>query len=383
MLVYLDMDRSFVRRTDHVKSLAKSDEPKGVSDFRPITIFGLLYRAWSSIHSRHWLRSLAPLLDEHVYGNRPGTRASSLWMLILHKFEESFHSGVGLQGLVLDLTKAYNTLPRIPVFATAVRAGMTSPTLVAWSGALGTMVRHFAVRGSYSPGLTSSCGFPEGCGLSCVAMLLVDHLFSLWLRCSQGSPIALSYVDNWEILVSDPALVESAFQSSLAFAHALDLTIDADKTYCWSTNSNHRSLLRSAGQVVKHLGAHVVYCRKISNSTIGARVASLDLFWVQLRTAWGSIAQKLQLVRQVAWPRAFHAISSAVFGKKRLEPLRSKTLEAVGLQKPGASPLMPSAWRSSVRILFASLHSTFRDFRDLCHQPEHVVVLDQVCRGVP
>lgn len=52
-----------------VKSLAKVECPGGTNDYRPITVLGMLYRVWGTVHARHWIRQLDGALDPFVMGN--------------------------------------------------------------------------------------------------------------------------------------------------------------------------------------------------------------------------------------------------------------------------------------------------------------------------
>lgn len=96
-----------------VKSLAKKDRPGGVGGFRPITIFSFIYRLWSSIASQHWLWHASTIMDSRLSGNRTGHRASHLWRAVLEEVEEAHGSGYHVGGIVFDLEKAFNTLPRV------------------------------------------------------------------------------------------------------------------------------------------------------------------------------------------------------------------------------------------------------------------------------
>ena len=80
-----------------------------------------------------------------------------------------------LSGLVIDLTKAYNTLPRLPCLGIALASGVDQFTLQAWASALSGMRRRFWVNGSVASPVTSNRGFPEGCGMSCLSMLLLTQ----------------------------------------------------------------------------------------------------------------------------------------------------------------------------------------------------------------
>ncbi len=131
-----------------VRSLAKCRDPATPNHFRPITVFSLVYRLWSSSQSRYWLNRLDDQLDQWQFGNRSHRRAADMWRIILDEVEEHHLSSESISGVVLDLEKAFNTLPRYPTMATALALGIHDSTLKAWSGALSSMARHFSIQGS-------------------------------------------------------------------------------------------------------------------------------------------------------------------------------------------------------------------------------------------
>ena len=124
-----------------------------VSDFRPITVLSFCYRIWSSVQSRFWLNALSSILDRFLCGNRPGFQAATLWRTVLEHVELSQSDSHDQCGVVFDLEKAYNCLPRMPTLAAARIAGVHQDVLVAWSSALAGLERRFVVNGSYSPAL--------------------------------------------------------------------------------------------------------------------------------------------------------------------------------------------------------------------------------------
>ena len=188
----------------YVRSLAKVEDPSEVGHFRPITVFSNVYRTWSSISARHWLSQLSPVVDPFLCGNTSGCRAGMVWRFVLQQVEAA-HRGNGMAcGFSADIVKAFNILPRAPALAAAKLMGVDHETLVAWAGALGGFHRHFVVQGSYSNGIASSNGFPEGCALSCVAMLVLTELFHKWLQSVNVLFRPVSYVDNCGVFYSIP-----------------------------------------------------------------------------------------------------------------------------------------------------------------------------------
>lgn len=158
-----------------VHSLAKSPRISSVGDYRPITVFGLPYRAWSSLQSRHLLKWAECWVDEGVYGNRQGRQASDLWHFLLLQIETAYSTGQPICSISADLEKCFNCIPRFPALCLAVLAGTPSEVTTAWAGGLAMMRRHFKIRESFSDGFLTSTGLAEGCGLSVFGMLLVDH----------------------------------------------------------------------------------------------------------------------------------------------------------------------------------------------------------------
>ena len=180
----------------YVRSLAKTEDPLEVGHYRPITVFSQWYRAWSSISARHWLAQLSQVVDPFLCGNVVGCRAGMVWRHVLEQVEAAHRDQTPICGYSADIVKAFNVLPRRPVFIAAKLLGLDQATLVAWAGALSGFVRHFVVRGSVSPGVDSNNGFPEGCAMSCVAMLLLTQLFHKWMVACNAMFRPVSYVDK-------------------------------------------------------------------------------------------------------------------------------------------------------------------------------------------
>eukprot|EP00435_Cladocopium_sp_Y103_P068368 s237_g31.t1 len=212
-----------------VTCLAKTHMPLSASDFRPITVFGLLYRSWSSHHAKQAIRVLDAVLPDAMYGSRPGCYASQVWARILWTIEQSFLDEVPLSGLVADINKALNMLPRDVVFELAGHIGIPTRVLLGWAGALVQMERRFVLRGSLTDPVCSVTGFPEGCALSCVAMLVVDFLFHKWFEIQYPLAAPVSYVDDWQLICCSPAFVDGAKRCLDRFVDAMTFSLIAKR----------------------------------------------------------------------------------------------------------------------------------------------------------
>ena len=98
-------------------------------------------------------------------------------------------------------------------------------------------------------------------------MLLVDQVFHAWMKAGQLMLTPVSYVDNWELVLSRPEFAQRALQHAMDFASQWDLKLDVGKTYAWGSNTATRASLRTQGLLVRHdakdLGAHLVYTKQL------------------------------------------------------------------------------------------------------------------------
>ncbi len=94
--------------TGFVMALEKTPGATSVDQYRPITVFSLLFRTWGSIRARQVLRHLAPLAPSSCVGNLPGKQTSEVWQGIQTMIEESNFTQECVSGAVIDLVKAFN-----------------------------------------------------------------------------------------------------------------------------------------------------------------------------------------------------------------------------------------------------------------------------------
>lgn len=78
---------------------------------------------------------MSPVLDSRLCGNRSGYRASHLWRAVLDEVEVAHGQQVECGGIVFDLEKAFNTLPRLVCLGLAQLIGLDGGALRAWAGA--------------------------------------------------------------------------------------------------------------------------------------------------------------------------------------------------------------------------------------------------------
>ena len=324
-----------------VHALEKTANAEQVSQYRPITIMPCAYRVYSSIRSREVLQHLAKVLPPTLLGNIPGKQAIGLWWTLQHRIEQAMYAGEPLTGAVSDLCKAFNHLPRTVTFQAALSLGVHPNIVRAWASSTVSLQRHFVVRECPSAQVTSTTGFVEGCGMSVVGMVLINALVHAYMQHQHPQAVFTTYVDNYELQASSPAQTTQALASLQRFCQLLDVQLDVKKTYHWSCDPSGRASLRAQNEMpvraAKDLGAHMQYTANQTNGTVLAKFRQLPELWHKLSRSHASQAQKLKVLRVVAWPRVLYSGSIVHIGPAHFDEARAGAFKAIGLQKSGAN----------------------------------------------
>ena len=354
-----------------IHSLQKHELATQVAHYRPITLTSMIYRCWSSIRAKQLLQHFAHQADSTICGNMPHKTTKDVWYTIQLQIEHSQHLDEPAAGCVVDLIKAFNTLPRVPLLAACLHFGAPPEIVKAWGSSLCQLERRFVIRGGASSAQKSSTGFAEGCAMSVVAMLAANMLSVQWLRHHQCQATVFSYVDNIELISNSPDTIEHDFSSISAFFHALDLQLDPNKTYFWATAAAQRHALREDGHNVsfwaRDLGAHIQYTKQATNSVITSKAEKFLPTWKDLARSYAPMRQKTHALRSVARPNILHGVSSVHLGSHHFDSLRTHALRGLVDQTPGTSPtaFLALCEHPSLDPEFHSIWDTVKDFRVL------------------
>ena len=271
-----------------VSSLDKLKGGSSVDSYRPITIYPLLYRAWSSHRARQTLKKIAKVLPSSVCGGVPGKQARAVWFEVSQLLEEANFTNDGWQGVMLDIKRAFNALPRHPICAILRALNVPNQLAMTWSSYLAGQVRRFKVRQSIGHEIPSCVGLPEGCGLSVLGMVLIDWLFDLWLNEQWRLPKQLYlFVDDWHVAFQEVSEYPVMLQHIRSFANLLDLEIDLKKSFAWSTDASDRKLLKEGDLAVtlaaRDLGSHQNFSLRSGNKIVTERIKDLQHLWPKLK----------------------------------------------------------------------------------------------------
>ena len=375
--------------TGLISSLEKHDRAQTVKDYRPICVLSLLYRVWASIRARECLRWLLQFIPEELLGSCPNKQAGDLWYTVASLVEYGNHFDERCCGALADLSKCFNNIPRIPVFVIAKKLGLPDRICHPWQRALIAMERRFCVNGAVSQAHTSSCGFPEGDPLSVVAMVLINISLDRYMRFQRPEIRCWTYVDDWQLTGDSYGAVLEGMAEVKHFTDLLELPMDPAKAAFWGNQNCDRQGFRSAGQPVIHhgrnLGGHVSYGRLLTNYTIRARIQSQQTMWTWLRRSLAPSVQKTLILAVVSWLRCLHGASATPLGPDNLSRLRTKAMQALRVDHPGANPLIHLGCLNPPRTDpgFYLLRETLMHFRRFCNPDVAFPVLDYLSNCAP
>ena len=372
--------------TGLVCSLEKVVGASTVNQYRPITVFSIIYRTWSSIRAKQCLRHMLQFVPATCFGNIPQRSTTQVWLGIQSLIEQSAHDQTQLSGVMVDIIKCFNHLPRIPIIEVCCHLGIPAGTLRAWGLALCQMQRRFVIRGSVGPALTSTTGCAEGCGLSVVGMLAINILVDFWVTVKLPQITLWSYVDNLEVTTPKAEDSIAALQTLSDILQALDLDLDKEKTFVWANSSGDRKVLRDNQLNVKmwarDLGGHVQYSRQNTNAIITSRISAFKERWKDFARSHAPYHQKLAAIKMVAWQNVLHGITSVHLSDEYHDELRTGALRGLQAQSAGTSPIahLSLVEHPSADPGFYALWKTTSDIRTYLRPESCIRVLDEISR---
>ena len=282
-------------------------------------------------------------LPTSVCGGVPGKQARKVWYEISQLLEGAYFSNDRWQGVMLDIRRAFNALPRQPIWAMLEAICFPQHLTRTWSSFVASQVRRFRVRQSTGTELQSCVGLPEGCALSVMGMIMIDWLFDVHLTTQWQLPKQLYlYVDDWHIAIQDSEAYPELLQQVRNFACQLDLEIDVSKSFAWGSHASDRQALRKEDLQVtlaaRDLGAHQNFSLKSGNRVVTERIKQMTSLWPKLRGSVAPYRSKVVAIKQMAWPRSLHAASVVHLGHHHFISLRTGASRGLRADKIGASP---------------------------------------------
>ena len=143
--------------------------------------------------------------------------------------------GTEWAGVSLDLSKAYNTLPRSVLQVINQRLGLGG-YWTPHSSVLDGRQRHMVIQSIWGQGVYANTGVPEGCPHAVVQMILVTWVFTAAIQ--KGTNIALhSFVDDWVIADEDNDRVARAVALVHCMTKKFGLILSLEKSSAFGSSN--------------------------------------------------------------------------------------------------------------------------------------------------
>ncbi len=238
---------------------------------RPITLFSILYRLYSSIRyedTEEWQESWAP---PEVYGGRKGMDALDATWEVALEVEEAFLQLRSLVAAMLDNSKFFDFFIRHIMWPLLLRMG-APPGLVRMMIAFYEQAIRFIRIGTHCGGLFHpENGLGQGDPLT---MRWTNCTGAIWIRCTRNvrADTRLSvYVDDRTVRAGTVEDLEVVIAVTITFDGHLGQILNVPKSSVMATTANQRKTaanLQIGGQTMRHvwdarnLGAHIKTVKK-------------------------------------------------------------------------------------------------------------------------
>eukprot|EP00435_Cladocopium_sp_Y103_P066489 s149_g28.t1 len=341
--------------------LAKVPGPESLHQIRPITVLGVLYRVTGKVLFSQIAKSWQSTLPMLVSGGIPGRGVKDLAFLLKHKIERALSNKSQLGGFSLDLRKAFNTFPRLPICFLWQKLGVPQWVCHFWLSSLMRMERFPHLHNRLGSPLNSTTGAPEGDCLSVLAMLALATAFHAQTANEEVSPHG--YADNWGWMTFHIPSHKKAFAHTLRFAASLKLEIDFQKSWHWGITREFReaceslALLFPSGDVpvkieshVRDLGERFHYNGNIHLANVKDKILEAERRIKRVKNLPLDVSSKAALIQASVWPMALYSADTAYLGLQHFQTLRSAALFAFVGKCNFASPWL-ACFSLSTRLL--------------------------------
>ena len=262
--------------------LLGKDEKVPVSPMhvRPITILPRLYRSWARFRGLQVIQHLNSLLPPEIATISAGVSADCICAFVLDKLESAIEGGDSTCGVIIDLVKCYNLVPRRPLIAACIKFGVPAKYLNALWSMWSQLHRHLEICGEISETCASYTGIPEGCCFSVACMTILSGAFHGFVQQRTPDIEAQTYADNWSLYADCVITLRSGINALIDFVQSLRMNISWNKSWLWGSHSSVRRELKTI-RVDNHpiqvkfttvdMGCDVTYCRRVTKIVANKR----------------------------------------------------------------------------------------------------------------
>ena len=225
--------------------LPKTESARSPYDVRPVTVMARMYRVWGKIRGKQVSVLLSQTIPPEIGGPCKGVAADMIALLTSFKIEKSLLEHEVLAGIVIDIVKCYNTVPRGVLLQLLRKLGTPPGVLRAFRAMMCQMQRFFELMQSCSDLHATTAGIIEGCGFAIPSMLSLGILAFRVLQTEAVECECAFFADNWSLYASDSSLLTKGFEALKTVISDLSMKIAPSKSWSWATDSHTRKQLES------------------------------------------------------------------------------------------------------------------------------------------
>ena len=328
--------------------LPKSELPKSPMDVRPITILSKTYRLWAKIRGKQIDLHLAEMVPATVGGPCKGISSELIAQFTSLEIESALHSNLEIQGLVLDLVKCYNAIPREPLYQILSRLGVNQCYIKAFANMMENMKRSFEINGCIDPKpWKTSTGIVEGCGVAVACMLALGIWCKDVIRGCEPTATSIMFADNWAVITKDLSQLQNIVDQIIGFLDALKMEMAPQKSWLWATCRKDRQGLMNItakGQQIpivshsKDLGVDQNYTKKYACPTKITKVKKTIQKMKKIQKAKLPVGARQRIAVGAGLAIRTYGISTQLAAKTEYKNLRAATCAALHRTAGNASP---------------------------------------------
>ena len=263
--------------------LLGKDEKVPVSPMqvRPITILPRLYRSWARFRALQVIQHLNGLLPPEIATISVGVSADCICAFVLDKLESAIEAGDSACGVIVDLVKCYNLIPRRPLLAACIKFGIPPKYLNALWSMWSQLHRPLEISGEISQTCPSFTGIPEGCCFSVACLTILSGAFFRIVQEQVPEIEAQRCADTWPLFADCVDTLHGGILAMVDFVKALRMDISWNNSWLWGSHSSVRKELKAI-RIDNHpiqvklttvdMGCDVTYCRRVTKMVANKRL---------------------------------------------------------------------------------------------------------------
>ena len=302
---------------------------------RPISVMPTLYRVWSAVVAHQIMQEAHHILPEGIVGFVKGRSGLQSMHKLAWHIEKTRFLQQHASGLTLDLTKAFNQFPRVPVTMILSHMGAPKKYLTSWLNSLTAMEKFFDHRNWISEPLLTTTGVVEGDSLSVVGMIGIAAFW--WHTITVPGIHPMAYADNLSWYADSFHLHRKVLQDTIQVFRMLRIPIGWNKTWIWGTSkADYRSWEQLATDVLPEgvtlqpmhsavdLGVVIYYSSNNKLLKIADRLKDAMQRLTRLNRQHLSIDVMAKIIQTAVWPKAFYGQELHLLGRHHFTELRSQ-----------------------------------------------------------